>query len=217
MVSDHWLRSGGNITGFDISPRSVEDARKAAEGFPGLSYEVRDLDRADWNGEIYDAVFAHGALHHVSRLDFLLGQIREHLVPGGVLYVNDYVGPARFQWSDAQMRLADELLLRVPGRYRIKQHVERCDPQALEAMDPSEAVCANFIVESVQAHFEIISRADRGGTLLAPIFGSGCLDPSIVQTAEGLAIVDDLCAHEHQLIADAIIPSNHVVLVARRR
>jgi SAM-dependent methyltransferase len=217
MVSDHWLRSGGNITGFDISPRSVEDARKAAAGFPGLSYEVRDLDRAVWSGETYDAVFAHGALHHVSRLDFLLGQIREQLVPGGLLYVNDYVGPARFQWSDAQMRLANELLLRVPRRYRAKREVARCDPVTLAETDPSEAVCANFIVESVQAHFEIIWRVDRGGTLLAPIFGSACLDPSIVESAEGLAIIDDLCVREHELIRGTIIPSNHVVLVAKRR
>jgi len=167
--------------------------------------------------ETYDAVFAHGALHHVSQLDFLLGQIRERLVPEGMLYVNDYVGPARFQWSDVQMRLANELLQRVPRPYVVNMHVERCDPKSLARTDPSEAVCANFIVESVQAHFEIVCRVDRGGTLLAPIFGSGCLHPSIVETGEGLSVIEDLCAREHELVRHAIIPSNHVVLIARRR
>jgi len=218
MIADHWLRDGGTITGFDISHQSVQTASRDATPFKGITYEVRDLDRAIWPASSrYDAVFAHGALHHVSRLDFLLEQVARALSPDGYLYVNDYVGPARFQWSDAQMRLADELLDMLPTRFKAKAKVVRCDAAALATADPSEAAFSNFIVETVQAHFEIVHRVDRGGTLLAPIFGSGCIDPSTMESAEGLAAIDGLCRREHELICESIIPANHVVLIGRPR
>src|SRR6266700_8158541 len=76
-VANRWLKEGGQITGFDISPRSVELARHAAEGIRGIDYQVRDMDHDAWPENTYDAVFAHGALHHVSRLDYLLGQLQQ--------------------------------------------------------------------------------------------------------------------------------------------
>lgn len=216
-VAAHWLRTGGCITGFDISPRSIEMARAAAGDIPGIDYQVRDIDQALWPDIMYDAVFAHGALHHISRLDHVLGQIRRKVEPTGYLYVNDYVGPCRFQWSDVQMRLADAILAEVPGKFVVKRHVERCDPAALAKDDPSEAVCSNFILDTVAAHFEPVVRINRGGTLLAPIFGSACLDESIVKSGDGLAAIHHLCERESSLIRQGIIPSDHVLLVCRPR
>jgi SAM-dependent methyltransferase len=216
-VANRWLRSAGQITGFDISPHSVELAREAAKGIRGVAYEVRDLDHAAWSGDRYDAVFAHGALHHVSRLDFLLGQLRQCLSPSGYLYVNDYVGPARFQWSDLQMRLANELLKDVPAQFVHSRSVVRCNPDTLAKSDPSEAVCSNFILDTVRGHFQIVEKIDRGGTLLAPIFGSGCLDPVIVASGQGLAAINELCERELALLQDGVIPSDHVVVIARLR
>jgi hypothetical protein len=104
------------------------------------------------------------------------------------------------------MRLAAELLEMLPARFRTKANVGRCDASALALADPSEAVCSNFIVESVQAHFEIVHRVDGGGTLLAPIFGSGCIDPSTMESGEGLAAIERLCEREYELIRESIIP-----------
>jgi SAM-dependent methyltransferase len=216
-VASRWLRDAGQITGFDISPHSIELAREAAKDIRGVRYEVRDIDHAAWPESRYDAVFAHGALHHVSRLDYLLGHVSRCLSPSGCLYVNDYVGPARFQWSDLQMRLANELLAEVPAEFVRSQSVVRCNPGELATADPSEAVCSNFIVDSVRGHFHVVEKIDRGGTLLAPIFGSGCLDPSIVESGRGLTAINALCEREHALLADGVIPSDHVVLVARPR
>ena len=56
-----------------------EDARKTseAEGLDGLTYEVADLNTANFPAETYDAVYFHSALHHVFQLEHLLDQIKQ--------------------------------------------------------------------------------------------------------------------------------------------
>ena len=207
----------GRVIGYDISPHSLEIARQNCSRFLNAKFEVADLNTMVWEPEQFDLITAHGALHHIEALDWCLGQIRRALRPGGLLYVNDYVGPQRFQWSDVQMRLANALLEKVPSRWRKRHKVARCNPEELKRQDPSEAVCSHFIEDTIRAHFEIIERKPRGGTLLAPIFGSGCLDSTILKSARGVQCVAGLAQAESEVIDKGILPSNHVVIVARKR
>lgn len=215
-VAEHLLPPGGRITGFDISPVSIDLARSLSTK-EGAEFAVRDLNQDLWEEATYDAVFAHGALHHVEALDFCLGQIANALKPGGLLYVNDYLGPARFQFSDTQLRLAHDLVLRVPEKFRSENTPKRCDPVALSRMDPSEAVNSHQIYETIRAHFTFVETHNTGGTLLAPIFGGGCLDPTIIETSEGLEIISMLADVERTMIDAGLIRSDHLLLVCRRR
>jgi hypothetical protein len=52
-------------------------------------------------------------------MDHCFASIAQALTDGGYLWLNDYVGPARFQWSDTHIRLASELLAIVPEKWRI--------------------------------------------------------------------------------------------------
>jgi SAM-dependent methyltransferase len=207
----------GTIVGHDISPRSVELASQSCAEFKNASFVVADLNIYNWPPETFDVIFAHGALHHIEALDWCLRQMCLALTADGILYVNDYVGPAQFQWSDEQMRFADELLKNVPQQWLKSPSVIRCDPDKLRADDPSEAICSNTIEETIAAHFEIIERKLRGGTLLAPIFGSGCLDISILDSVEGLRCLADLAQREDELVFSGAIPSDHVIIVARKK
>jgi 2-polyprenyl-3-methyl-5-hydroxy-6-metoxy-1,4-benzoquinol methylase len=156
----------GNVVGFDISPRSVEVASANCAQFPNVKFELADLNVREWEADQFDVVFAHGALHHIESLDWCVGQ--RGLRNGGLLYVNDFVGPQRYQYSDAQMRIANELLERVPPRWRKRTSVVRCDAEQLKKDDPSEAACSHFIEQTVRVHFEVLERKPRGGTLLGP-------------------------------------------------
>jgi len=216
-VANMYLRDGGRIDGYDISPASIEIARQKAKGIRGIYYHVSDANHAKFDPNCFDAVFAHGALHHIKNLDHCLGQIRRGLKPSGYLYVNDYVGPRRFQWTDVQLRLARSLLKAIPTNFLRNTDVVRCDPAALNEMDPSEAVRSDHIMDHIHAHFNVVERCDRGGTLLAPIFGSGCISPMIFESEAGMEIIDGLCRREHEMIKAGIIPSNHVVVVAKPR
>jgi ubiquinone/menaquinone biosynthesis C-methylase UbiE len=207
----------GQILGLDISPRSLEQARADCSGYSNVRFEVADLNTLVWPSNVYDVVFAHGALHHIKKIDWLLGQIAYSLKPGGLLYVNDYVGPQRFQWSDSQLRLANDLLAHVPAQWVKNQQVERCDPLELARRDPSEACQSHFIEDTIRAHFQIIERRSRGGTLLAPIFGGGCLRESILHSASGIECLHKLCEAEARLLDEGVIATNHVVIVAKSR
>lgn len=207
-------QGGGSIDGFDISPGSIEVANSKCRELSGVQFFVRDVNTDPWESGVYDAIFAHGALHHVENLDFCLGQLSKALRPSGVLYVNDYVGPKRFQWTELQRLLAQKLFETIPEQYRRSDQVVRCDADALMQMDPSEAVCPDEIISHLLAHFNIVERIDRGGSILGPIFGSGCIDPSIFATNEGMDIIDKLCSLEKQIIENGILDTDNVLIIA---
>jgi SAM-dependent methyltransferase len=177
---------GLTVDADDISTASLARAAERIKTHCGATERCRflpiDLNRETMPEAIYDAVLTTGTMHHVENFDFGFGNIGRSLRPGGYLWLNDYVGPNRFQWSDTQMRLADELLALVPKAWRRCDKVARCEAGALRATDPSEAGASQHIESALAAHFEIVQKWQRGGTLLAPIFGSGCLDAGIADS-----------------------------------
>lgn len=217
IAINYLQNNAGFITGYDISPVSIQIASESCRGLRGVKFEVKDINVDTLSFESFDAIFAHGALHHVEKLDHCLGELRNALKPTGFLYVNDYVGPRRFQWTDVQFRLAQDLLELVPAEFLRNKVVVRTDPVALEMMDPSEAVRSDHIVQTIQAHFNIVVLSKRGGTLLMPIFGSGCIAPEIFETREGMEIIQRLCELERDLIDKGIVSSDNVLIVATPR
>jgi len=212
---------GLSVDAYDISTASLARAAERIKTHCGTTERCRFLP-IDLNKEIlpqaaYDAVLTTGTMHHVENLDFCFRNIARSLRPGGSLWLNDYVGPNRFQWSNTQMRLADELLALVPKAWRRRDKVARCDDGALGAMDPSEAVASQHIEAAMAAHFEIVQKWPRGGTLLAPIFGSGCLDAAIADSPKGLATLAAIFEAEQQLIRDGALPSDSYVYIAKPR
>jgi SAM-dependent methyltransferase len=181
------------VDAYDISLASLERSRALIATLDGATERCR-LMRIDLNAEalpteLYDAVLTTGSMHHIENLDFCFGNIRRSLKASGLLWLNDYVGPNRFQWSDTQMRLANELLAMVPSRWRLRDRVTRFDAGAMRDLDPSEAVAPQYIPAALEAHFEILRSWPRGGTLLAPIFGSGCLDSVMATSEEGAGVL----------------------------
>jgi SAM-dependent methyltransferase len=220
----HFLLAGDpglTVDAYDISRASLARAAERIKTHRGTTERCRfapiDLNNESLPKAAYDAVLTTGTMHHVENLDFCFGNIARSLRPGGYLWLNDYVGPNRFQWSNTQMRLADELLALIPKAWRRRDKVVRCDAHALSARDPSEAVAPQHIEAALTAHFEIVQKWPRGGTLLAPIFGSGCLDPAIAESPEGLAILAAMFEAEQDLIRDGALPSDSYVYTAKPR
>jgi SAM-dependent methyltransferase len=216
FVAENILTGDSRIVGYDISPASVELARSLSRS-PRADFQVQDANSDRWPAARFDAVFAHGGLHHIEKLDFCIGQFAHGLVEGGMLYVNDYFGPARFQFSDTQLRLAAEMLDQVPARFRSGNRPARCDAVALRDMDPSEAVCPDRTYGAIRAYFSIVEAHRTGGTLLAPLFGGSCLSPAIVESPEGLNLVAEMARAERRMIEDGVIGSDHLLLVCRKR
>ena len=105
---------------YDISPAAVKKAEKAAreEGWTNIRYAEADINALHLPPGSFDSVWVYGAMHHFTRLEHLSREIRRALRPGGLLILNEYVGPKRFQFPARQKEIANLCLRLLPERYR---------------------------------------------------------------------------------------------------
>ena len=160
-----------HVTGIDSSATAVEEARRSAEtaGVGGrLEFVVADAWRYLRECDPFDAIFFHASLHHFDRLPELLGLVRRALKPRGILYVDEYVGPARDEWSWRHLLRWNLVYRRLPAAVRRTRIIRR----PINREDPTEAIASSGILPAVSAHFRVLARRDYGGNLLAPIYPS---------------------------------------------
>jgi SAM-dependent methyltransferase len=210
---------------YDISPEAVivagEEAEKAGIA-DRIEYAAADLNTITLEPGRYGAVFAAQTLHHIEALEHLLDQIRESLTPDGLLVVNEYVGPSRFQFPDEYLPLMDGLLAVLPESHRrslkdgsVKEKASRPNAKEVYDVDPSESVRSDEIMGLIEERFEIVYRADFGGTLLQFVLSdiAGNFDPA---DPKDVAMIDLVCLYERTLIEQGVLPSDFVYLVAKR-
>jgi 2-polyprenyl-3-methyl-5-hydroxy-6-metoxy-1,4-benzoquinol methylase len=162
------------IDAYDLAEAAIAEARRLATeaGLSGITYHVADLDALELPPGALDAVFAHSAVHHVEKLERLYAMVQRALRPGGVFHLHEYVGPTRFQWTDAQLRLVNDYLDSLPPRLRRlpsgqpKARMERPTVAAMIQADPSEAVRSAELVSALHPYFEIVEERRTGGALL---------------------------------------------------
>jgi SAM-dependent methyltransferase len=211
---------------FDISEEALEVARRNAkdEGLQGLiRYRQADLNTVKLEPDVYDLVIAVQVLHHVEQLEHLLDEVAASLAPDGLLVVNEYVGPSRFQWLEKTQDLMNRMLaclpldLKVnPVDGRVKERFARTDPEEVARVDPSESIRSDEIVELLISRFDVVFRADFGGTLLQFLLADIAAnfredDPKDV------ALVDLMALFEETLVAERVIPSDFAYFVLKAR
>lgn len=209
---------------FDASPGAIQIARKKAEETgiaPRVRYVVADLNHCHLEPQCYEAAFSAMALHHIKELEHALEQIRRSLKPGSLFILNEFVGPNQFQWTATQVRLANELLQRIPERYRkslrtgaLKNQVLQPTRAQMTAGDPTESIRSSEILPLVSQVFEIVERVDYGGTILNLVLEE--IAGNFQWTSEDIAILQMLFDAERQLLRDKVIPSDFTLIIARR-
>lgn len=214
------------FVGYDISPEAVavaaEEAEKAGVG-DRIEYAAADLNTIELEPGRYGAVFAAQTLHHIEALEHLLDQIHGSLTEDGLFVVNEYVGARRFQFPDEYLPLMDGILSALPESHRrslkdgsVKGKAVRPSEQEVYDVDPSESIRSDEILGLIEERFEIVYRADFGGTLLQFVLSdiAGNFDPA---DPKDVAMIDLVCLYERTLIDQGVLPSDFVYLVARTR
>ena len=163
----------GDIEGYDPSAAAVAEARRSATdlGYGNIRYHTADLAGLVLPEARFDAVFTHSSLQAVEALESVVATVRRALKPGGLLHLNEFVGPSRFQWSDAQLRLINGFLETLPDRLLEtpagrKPPVGRPTIEHMLGAHPTQAVRSSEIREVLARHFDIIEERPFGGTLL---------------------------------------------------
>jgi SAM-dependent methyltransferase len=209
------------ILGLDLAERAVAEARRlaAAEALPGISYLVLDLERVVLPPRSVDVVFAHQSIHHIESLDALFIAVRRALRPRGVLHLHEFVGPNRFQWTDAQLDLVNGFLATLPPHLRRtpegseKIRLARPTVASMLAADPTEASRSAGIPAAVRRHFDIVEERQLGGTLLHLALGDIAQNFD-TEDPEARAALDNLFALEDSAMRDGRIDSDFVVVTA---
>lgn len=164
-----------SIEAFDLAPGNIAKARENAErsGFTHLRYFVQDAAEFDFGQSRYDCIVFDSFLHHIKDLEAVADKIHGGLQPDGILVINEYVGPNRFQWRDDQLRLANKILRELPTEYRkrwrsdrVKSGIYRPGLLRMVVSDPSEAVDSEHILGALRKRFTVLEEKPYGGNLL---------------------------------------------------
>ena len=113
----------------------------------------------------YQAVCSIGGFSAHLRLERLLIAVLDALEPGGTLIVDDYVGPARHQWSGRAGAAAAAAFRRLPAAAR------RFDRLPLPPIDGdcARAIRSRDLARLVRTGFRVVSTRPYGGDLIAPL------------------------------------------------
>ena len=210
----------------DISEEALEVARREAdeEGLRGLVlYRQADLNTVELEREVYDVVIAAQVLHHVEELEHLLDEVAASLAPGGLFVVNEYIGPARFQWLEKTEQLMNRMLEVLPREQRIspanglvKDRIGRTPPEEIARVDPSESIRSDEIVTLLTSRFDVLFRADFGGTLLQFVLADIAANFR-PEDPKDAALLDLMSLFEEVLVAERVLPSDFAYFVLSAR
>ena len=228
FTEEHLLQRGyaQHILAYEMSRSAVERARQrfAAAGFADrIELRSTDVLEDDLPSGAFDAVFVQAAIHHFDRIEEMFALMHRVLRPGGLLIYDEYIGPDHHLYHAEAMAIMDEINACLAPGYRwdhlAKQTREMTPRPSLEWMlghDPSEGVHASRILPLTYQWFDVLDRADYGGTIMRPFF-TGILpnfdwnDPKDQTVARLVVLVEQL------LTRHGILPHYHTSVVAQRR
>jgi len=184
------LLSRGICREMDAFDGSAESIRLATEeaARAGLAdrvhYSVGDFNEPRLPQAAYDIVFVHQAMHHVAKLEKLYRGILRTLKPEGLLYLDEYIGPSRHEWTDQNFALHRSIYDALPPSARTIELL----PMPIQTNDPSEAIRSGEIVPELSIGFDVLARRDYGGNVLATIYAytDGSVTPELLERERAL-------------------------------
>ena len=213
------------LIGVDLAPPAVaaaNDSARAAGISPAqLRFEVGDTSSLQRAQQEYDVIIFEHSLHHFTDVAGTLQQVERLLRPGGLLLLDEYVGPTKFQWTTRQIEAADSLLKVLPVAYRrrsdgrTKSSVRRPSLLAMRVDDPSEAIEAAEILPAVRAGFQIEEERGYGGAVLHPLL-SGIAQHFIEPDEQAKALLEMCFTAEDALLEAREVEHDFAVVVARK-
>jgi SAM-dependent methyltransferase len=191
----------------------IKKAKRRAreEGIDGVRYKVADCNALRLPRDTYDGVFFHGSLHHISDPDTLLAQVAAALKHHGPVYIDDYIGPSRDEWTDDHLEHARKEFNALPQDLRL------WDVDApLDWRDPSEMIRSSRILPAFRANFEELHYRSYWGNLLFPLLCA--VDGEKLRHAANQHWIEKFVSEERRLTAAGEFTQPlFAVLLGRRR
>ena len=220
------LLAGGRarqIVAMDLSARALEEAQRLAGDVPQLHYVQADMNRvpvgeAPFEPGSFDAVIGTGSVHHCEHVEALYEAVHTLLVPGGWFYLDEYVGPDRFQFSRAHMDLAESVATLLPdalvttGTGALRRGFRAPTVAEVITVDPTEAVCSSRLETALLPRFRIELRRPYGGALLHVLLATVAQN---FQPPEQAGMLDTLIAIENEAMRRGELEHHFACVIAR--
>jgi len=218
-----WAPTARSLVGIDLDETRFEAARQRL-GNAGADVRLvaADINHIRLERHSYDLIYAIQAFHHFENLEHLFAEIDQALRPGGLCVLDEYVGPARFQWTDVQLSLTAQILGLLPKHLRLyangveKLSEGRSSVEEVIRVCPSEAIRADEIVPLFYQTFDVLHHKNLGGTIQHLLY-SGIVHNFPDDDPATDHLIDCVDGLERSLIEHRVIPSDFVLLIGRKR
>jgi hypothetical protein len=138
-------------------------------------------------------------------------------VPGGWFFLDEYVGPDRFQFTAEHMRHVNALAELLPEKLRttaagaFKQGYRAPSIDEVVAEDPSEAVSSSQILGRLHGSFRVESLRPYGGTILQLLLAEIAQN---FETPEAQPYLAALIQAEEELLRQGAIEHHFACVIA---
>lgn len=220
VFENRWANAIDGVDGSEDAVLEAERSREACRA-PGV-FRLADINAVRVPRGRYDLVFICHGLHQVTAIERVLDEVYEALTPDGVFVVEGYVGPSRFQWTDAQIAVANLALSWMPERLRvlpwgaIKTREGRPDRKAVADMSVFEGIRSGEILRLLRDRFAPVADRHLGGTLQHVLY-NGIMQNFADDDAEARAHIERTWQLEDALIDAGLLDSDFQLTIGRRR
>lgn len=195
---------------FEISESRIKRIYEKAEELSLLDrITVYNVDHTEvtLNNEA-DLIFWCHSLHHMFDVHKSIEWSKAALKKGGLFAMYDFIGAARFQWSDEALDYAskiksilpEELLYDPINKIMTDRKVKRPPRNKLIKRDPTEAVDSDRIIEGIKVNFNDCDVKYLGGIVFhLALNGLMCHfvdNPHTEKLLESFLIIDDLLSKD---------------------
>lgn len=202
---------------FELSPVCIKQGKELARKVgveDKVHFVLGDAFETVIGEECFDLVYWNNSLHHMLDVEKAVRWSYHVLKKGGLFFMDDFVGPNRFQWSEKMLTIASRVRSSLPEKYLVMpgmsrnadlskpmqlfpKVLKRPNVQDIISDDPSEAADSEQIIPSVKRCFPNAEITLTGGVVYHLALSDILQNFDEVEDKfilDILMIIDDLCA-----------------------
>lgn len=221
VLDHHICRS---VDAYEIAEERVREARRAAvEKNYQINFCIEDVNKSVFRRNHYDIAFSWAALHHIENLEGVCENLGNALRDGGLLVVQEFIGPNQFQWTDRQLEVMNRILDILPERLRkhpetgdLISNIRRPSIEEMNASDPSEAIRSRDIIPVLERFFTVKTIRYLGGSLYNPLMSEviGNFNDDDEMDA---AMIRMILFLEETMIGQKMLDDDYAVIIAQKK
>ena len=199
------LGIGKHFDAFDMSEKYINEAKELKQSRP-IDYFLDDINSmSKIEDNKYDAVFNFAVLHHAMNIEYALKKLASCLKNNGLMFNEEYVGPARNQYSDDHVNIMLEIMSDLPKKFRTKAKFLR-PPLANFRVEPSEAIHSDLILPLIPKYFDIIYQRNLNGGVAYQILHNNIDEFNDTSNSESVKWLEYLLQRDLQFTENGKVP-----------